>query len=70
MPADIPVTKPVVALIVAIAVLLLLHVPPVVESNKVVVEPTHKLVVPIIADIDVPPVTVKYTRTQQPVLSV
>ena len=49
MPPDMPVTTPVVEPIVAIAVALLLQVPPAVASNKGVVAPTHIVVVPLIA---------------------
>ena len=49
VPAEIPVTKPVPVPIVAREVLLLLHVPPIVTSDKVVVEPTHTFIVPVIA---------------------
>ena len=41
-PEPIPVTTPVVEPMVAALVLLLLHVPPVVASLKVMVEPEHK----------------------------
>ncbi len=42
VPADTPVTRPVAALTVAAAVLLLLHVPPAVPvTDKVVEEPAH-----------------------------
>ena len=43
VPVVIPVAKPVPVIIVATAVLLLLHVPPDVGSVKGVVNPTHKL---------------------------
>jgi hypothetical protein len=48
-PFDTPVAIPVVAPIVAIPVLLLLQVPPPVALAKVVVEPVHKVGVPVIA---------------------
>jgi hypothetical protein len=48
VPADIPVTTPVVAPMVAIAGLLLLQVAPTVVVLNVVVLPTHTLVVPVI----------------------
>ena len=47
MPADTPLTTP-PALIVATAVLLDDHVPPVVALAKVVVEPAHTPVLPVI----------------------
>ena len=49
-PEATPVTMPDVEATVAIAVLLLLHVPPVVPSLSATVDPTHTLVVPAIAD--------------------
>ena len=47
-PPVIPVRIPVVAPMVPTAVLLLLHVPPVVASPRVVVLPAHIVVVPVI----------------------
>ena len=47
MPADIPVTTPLL-LIVAIEELLLLHTPPSIELIKVDVEPTHTVEDPVI----------------------
>jgi len=44
-----PVATPVVGLIVQIAVLLLLHTPPVVALLKVLVLPPQPVVVPVIA---------------------
>ena len=58
VPAETPVTTPVDEPTVAIEVLLLLHVPPLVESNKVIVDPTHTEVGPEIEDTVVDPVTV------------
>ena len=49
VPADMPDTAPEGEPTVAIAVLLLLHVPPVVASPSVVVAPAQTLVVPVIA---------------------
>ena len=49
IPAATPVTTPVVAPTVAVDVAPLLQVPPGVISPKVVVAPTHMLVVPVIA---------------------
>jgi hypothetical protein len=46
VPLVIPVTTPVVAFIFAIAVLALVHVPPVVMLVRVVVAPTHTVAVP------------------------
>ena len=46
VPADTPVTMPPV-LIVAMALLLVLHVPPVVPSVMVVVADVHKVVAPL-----------------------
>jgi len=70
VPAATPIINPVVALIVAIAVLLLLHVPPGVASVSAEVIPTHTLKVPAIGDIEVPPVTVMVLVTAHPVGSV
>ena len=49
VPALMPVTTPVPDTTVAIAVLLLLHVPPPVALANVVVEPSHTLAVPVFA---------------------
>ena len=49
VPAAIPVAIPVVEPIVAMSVLALLHTPPVVADDNVVVLPAHTLVVPVIA---------------------
>jgi hypothetical protein len=49
VPAATPLTVPDPEPTVACAVLLLLQVPPAVPSLKVVVKPTHTLVVPVIA---------------------
>ena len=49
VPDVTPVTSPVAEPIVAFA-LLIDHLPPVVPSLKVVVEPTHTEVVPVMAD--------------------
>lgn len=57
VPAAMPETRPVEEPMVAMAVLLLLHMPPPVASVSRVVVPTHKLEAPVIAAI-VPPVTV------------
>ena len=51
VPVDTPVTKPVVMPMVAMAVLLLLHVPPGVASLNIVVFPRHIEVVPVIGAI-------------------
>lgn len=48
-PADTPVTTPVVDAAVAIEVLLLIHVPPLVASVRVVALPAQTLKVPAIA---------------------
>jgi hypothetical protein len=48
VPAAMPVTNPVDALTVAIAVLLLLQVPPAVASDKVLVPPTVVVATPAI----------------------
>lgn len=48
LPTLTPVTIPVDRSIVAIAVLLLLHVPPVVASDKVVCVPVHTFIFPVI----------------------
>lgn len=63
-PADIPVTTP-EPLTVAIAVLLLLHVPPGVALVKVMAEPTHVAEGPPIGGI-VAVVTVKLIVVKQP----
>lgn len=47
LPADTPVTTPVVAFTVAAEVLLLLQLPPLLLLAKVVVEPMHTNVVPL-----------------------
>jgi hypothetical protein len=49
LPAATPVTTPVDALTVAVAVLEDVQTPPAVTSDKVVVEPAHTEVVPVIA---------------------
>jgi hypothetical protein len=65
VPAAMPVTTP-DELTVAIDVLLLLHVPPAVESISVTVEPTQVPDGPVIGNIpDEVVKTVKYTRTKQ-----
>lgn len=48
VPAVTPVTTPVEELIVATAVLLDVHTPPVVVLDNVVVDPAHTAVVPVI----------------------
>ena len=67
-PPAMPVTVPVVEPTVAIVALLLLHVPPVFGSLKVVVRPTQVLAVPVIAEGT--GVTVITLVVMQPVLSV
>ena len=47
LPAESPVTTPVVEFTVAAAVLVLLQVPPVPSLDKVVVDPVHRNVVPL-----------------------
>jgi hypothetical protein len=47
-PAVMPVRNPVLALIVAVVLLLLLHVPPVVALASVAVSPAHSTTVPVI----------------------
>ena len=49
VPANTPVTTPVVAPTVAVAVEVLLHVIPVVTSPRVIVEPSHTDVGPVMA---------------------
>ena len=49
LPAATPVTTPVDALTVAVAVLDDVQTPPAVTSDKVVVAPSHTEVVPVIA---------------------
>ena len=51
VPAETPVTTPAVATTVAIAGRLLVHVPPGVASESVVVVPTHIPVAPVMGDI-------------------
>ena len=50
MPPATVVTTPVPGAIIATRVLLLLQVPPGTSAVKVVVEPAHKMVVPIIVE--------------------
>jgi hypothetical protein len=65
VPSAIPVTIPVVPT-VAIAVLLLLHEPPVVAFVKVVTNPAHTLAVPLIAEGFELTVTVAYVLQLPP----
>jgi hypothetical protein len=65
-PRDIPVTIPVVEPMVAIPKLLLLHVPPGVRSDKVVLAPRQIDVIPVIEDGS--GFTVKARVEKQPVL--
>ena len=53
VPTLIPITTPVVAPTVAIAGLLLLHVPPGVGCVHVVLDPTHTFVAPVTAPVSV-----------------
>ena len=64
LPAETPVTTPVAGSTVAIAVLLLDHVPPAVELPKVDVLLTQQLLVPVIPDKSV---TVTVAVAEQPV---
>jgi hypothetical protein len=48
VPAEVPVTTPVVSTAVATSTLLLLHVPPVVALASEVDEPIHACVLPVI----------------------
>ncbi len=64
MPVTVPVEEP----MVATAVLLLLHTPPLVALVNVVVKPTHTLIVPPIAAGF--GLTVKLVTAIQPVLRV
>ena len=50
VPADTPVTMPLAEPIVATAGVLLLHVPPVVMLERVVVAPIHVVSVPVMGD--------------------
>ena len=50
VPKELPVAIPLLKPMVSTAVLLLAHVPPVVASDKVVVKPTHTVMVPVMAD--------------------
>jgi type III secretory pathway component EscR len=63
VPAETPVTKPVLALIVATAALLVLQVPPEVALANVAVEPTQSVVLPVMAASDAETVTIA-VRTQ------
>ena len=67
-PSVMPVTVPAEDPIVATAVLLLLHTPPLVAFVRVVVNPTHTFVVPPIAAGF--GLTVKLVTAIQPVLNV
>lgn len=58
VPVVAPVTTPDAEPTGAIAVLLLLHAPPVVASVSVIVAPTHTLLLPVIAAGEVLTVTV------------
>lgn len=58
VPAATPFTAPLVASIVAVAVLVLLHVPPVVVLAKVIVAASHTVVAPEIAVNDGAAITV------------
>lgn len=49
VPGDTPTTEPVVSPIVAVAVLLLVHVPAGVALLRAVVLPTHTVAVPVMA---------------------
>ncbi len=68
VPAAIPVTTPVDALIVATLVVTDFQTPPLVASDKVVVCPTHTVVVPVMAAIvgKAFTVTVVLTLSTQP----
>ncbi len=66
MPADTPVTMP-VAITLAIVVLLLLQLPPVALSLKVIAAPAHKLIVPVAAGSAGAGFTVSIFVTVQPV---
>jgi hypothetical protein len=68
VPALMPVTIPVPALTVALAVLLLLHAPPPGLHERVVVLPTHAAAVPLMAD--GPVVTVATIVLTQPAAEV
>ena len=65
-PAETPVTMPLAKPTVATAVLLLCHVPPVVASCSVAVEPAHTAAVPVIAETVA--LTVSRKVATQPVL--
>ena len=65
VPDTRPLTIPVVRLTVAVAVVLLLQVPPVVISLNVIIVPAHRLELPVIAAGD--GVTVIGLVTVQPV---
>jgi hypothetical protein len=67
VPAETPVTRP-VASTVAIAVLLLLQVPPIVASFKLLVAPTQALGVPVMAAGAVLTDTTVDARVPQPVV--
>lgn len=63
-PAATPVTTPVAELTVALAVLLLLHVPPAVASVSVVLIPVHNVEAPEMAAAAVRSVTTLVTVPQ------
>jgi hypothetical protein len=64
VPSDMPVTIPVVGLTVPTAVLELLHVPPAVGFDRVVVAPRHAVGIPVIAPGDA--TTVMIAVSKQP----
>jgi hypothetical protein len=65
-PTATPVTMPVVLPMVAVAVLLLLHVPPDVASVKVIVNPWHTDTGPTIGAGELDTVTVVVTLQPEP----
>jgi len=68
VPGATPLTKPELLPTVAVAVLLLLHTPPVTASLNAVVRPWHTVAVPVIAA--TPGLTVTVALVRQPVVNV
>ena len=67
MPADFPVTVPVTALTVAIAVLVLLHAPPATASLSFIVSFTHNFNGPVIVTGDESTLTIVVAKHPVPV---
>jgi len=67
VPADMPVTTPVVLPTVATGMVLLLQVPPLTPSVSDAVPPEHTVLAPVIVPADALDVTVMLTSVKQPV---